>query len=128
SNPVSNPADNITYQLVVTSTFGCQGIDSILVKLYKVAPSIYVPTGFSPNSDGKNDVLKPILLGMRTLNYFRVFDRWGRLVFYTEQKGQGWDGIYKGNQQDPGTFVWMASGATFTGEVIVRKGYAVLIR
>jgi gliding motility-associated-like protein len=93
-----------------------------------VPPSFYVPTGFSPNNDGKNDILKPILLGMKSLNYFRVFDRWGRLLFYTTQKGAGWDGTYKGNPQDPGTYVWMASGATFTGEVIVRKGYAVLLR
>ncbi|MCW3090400.1 MAG: type sorting protein [Ferruginibacter sp.] len=128
SNPVANPAENITYQLTVTSALGCQAMDSIRIKLYKVAPSFYVPTGFSPNGDGKNDFLKPILLGMRSLEYFRIFDRWGRVVFYTNQKGQGWDGSYKGSPQDPGTYVWMASGATFTGEMIVRKGYAVLIR
>jgi gliding motility-associated-like protein len=128
ANPIALPDDNITYQLLVTSISGCQASDSIRIKLYKVPPSFYVPTGFSPNNDGKNDILKPILLGMKSLNYFRVFDRWGRLLFYTTQKGAGWDGTYKGNPQDPGTYVWMASGATFTGEVIVRKGYAVLLR
>ncbi|MEO6547551.1 MAG: PKD domain-containing protein [Ferruginibacter sp.] len=128
ANPVSNPADNITYQLTVTSALGCQSTDSIHIKLFRVLPGFYVPTGFSPNGDGKNDILRPILLGMRTLNYFRVFDRWGRLVFLTDQKGKGWDGNYKGSPQDPGSFVWMASGSTFTGDVIVRRGYAVLIR
>jgi len=128
ANPVALPEDNITYQLLVTSISGCQASDSIRIKLYKVPPSFYVPTGFSPNFDGKNDIIKPILLGMKSLNYFRVYDRWGKLMFFTSQKGAGWDGTFKGNPQDPGTYVWMASGATFTGEVIVRKGYVVLIR
>lgn len=128
SNPVALPEDNITYHLLVTSNAGCKNSDSIRIKLYKVPPSFYVPTGFSPNNDGRNDVLKPILLGMRTLDYFRVFDRWGKLLFSTTQKGRGWDGTFKGAPQDPGTFVWMARGSTFTGEIIIRKGYAVLVR
>ncbi len=128
SNPVALPEDNITYHLLVTSLAGCQQSDSIRIKLYKVPPSFYVPTAFTPNNDHNNDILKPILLGMRSLNYFRVYDRWGKLLFNTSQKGQGWDGTINGNPQDPGTYVWMASGATFTGELIIRKGYAVLIR
>ncbi|MEP7142393.1 MAG: PKD domain-containing protein [Ferruginibacter sp.] len=128
ANPIASPENNITYQLLVTSEAGCQNRDSIRIKLYKVPPSFYVPTAFTPNNDNNNDILKPILLGMRSLNYFRVFDRWGKLVFYTNQKGQGWDGTFKGNPQDPGTYVWMAEGATYTGEVIIRKGYSVLIR
>jgi gliding motility-associated-like protein len=128
SNPVSSPKDNITYNLLVTSTAGCQDNDTINVKVYKVAPSIYVPTAFSPNNDNNNDILKPILLGMRTLNYFRVFDRWGNLVFSTNQKGKGWDGTFKGSPQDLGTFVWMAQGTTYTGQVITLKGYSVLVR
>lgn len=128
ANPVSLPENNITYHLLVTSKAGCQQSDSIRIKLYKVPPSFYVPTAFTPNNDQHNDNLKPILLGMRSLNYFRVYDRWGKLLFNTSQKGQGWDGTLRGNPQDAGTYVWMAAGATFTGEIIVRKGYAVLIR
>ncbi|MEO6497868.1 MAG: T9SS type B sorting domain-containing protein, partial [Mucilaginibacter sp.] len=128
ANPVALPEDNITYHLLVTSLSGCQNRDSIRIKLYKVPPSFYVPTGFTPNNDNNNNILKPILLGMRSLNYFRVYDRWGKLMFYTNQKGLGWDGTFKGNPQDPGTYVWMAEGTTYTGVVIVRKGYAVLLR
>ena len=128
SNPIATPQNNITYHLLVTSTAGCQNTDTINVKVYKVVPSIYVPTAFSPNNDNNNDILKPILLGMKTLNYFRVFDRWGNLVFSTSTKGQGWDGTYKGSPQDLGTFVWMAQGTTYTGEVVTLKGYSVLVR
>lgn len=128
ANPVASPEDNITYHLLVTSAAGCSSTDSIRVKLYKVPPSFYVPTAFSPNNDNINDILKPILLGIKSLNYFRVYNRWGKLLFYTSQKGQGWDGSFKGNLQDPGTYVWMAEGATYAGQKIVRKGYTVLLR
>jgi gliding motility-associated-like protein len=128
SNPVSSPENNITYRLLVTSEAGCRAADTINIKLYKVPPSFYVPSAFSPNNDNNNEILKPILLGMKSLKYFRIFDRWGKLLFYTSQKGRGWDGTFKGTPQDPGTYVWMAEGATYTGEVIVRKGYAVLLR
>ena len=128
ANPVSLPQNDITYKLLVSNATGCQQSDTIRIKVYRVPASFYVPTGFTPNNDNHNDVLRPILLGMRSLNYFRVYNRWGNVVFSTSQKGLGWDGTYKGNLQDPGTYIWMASGITYLGETIVRKGYAVLIR
>ena len=87
-----------------------------------------MPTAFSPNGDGLNDVLRPIALGMRRLRYFKVYNRVGNLVFQTTELGKGWDGYYKGNPQDPGNFVWMAQGETWKGEFITRKGNAVLVR
>ena len=128
ADPIALPEDDITYQLLITNATGCTDSTNIRIKVYKVPPSLYVPTAFSPNYDGKNDILKPILLGMRTLDYFKVFSRSGALLFSTTQKGSGWDGTFRGNPQDPATYVWMARGTTFTGEIIVRKGYAVLIR
>ena len=128
ANPIALPEDNITYHLKVTSGSNCSDTASIRIKLYKVPPSFYVPTGFSPNNDNNNDILKPILLGMRSLDYFKVFNRSGAKLFSTTQKGSGWDGTFKGSPQDPGTYVWIARGSTFTGEIIIRKGYVVLIR
>ena len=87
-----------------------------------------MPTAFSPNNDGRNEILKPIALGMKRLNYFRVYNRAGRLLFSTTRIGEGWDGTYKGNPQDPANYVWMAQGETFKGEMITRKGNAVLVR
>jgi len=65
---------------------------------------------------------------MRSLNYFKVFNRFGELMFYTTEKEKGWDGIYKGKPQDPATFVWMAQGVTYKGKTKTKKGYVVLIR
>lgn len=127
-NPVSLPQDDITYMLTATTTQGCIGTDFINVKLYKVDPDLYVPTAFSPGGDGLNDILKPILLGMRDLHYFKVFNRWGKLLYSTTQKNQGWDGKFNGKGQDAATYIWMAEGVNYKGELRQKKGYTVLIR
>lgn len=128
ANPVATPKDNITYILQGTDQYGCRGTDSINILVYTVDPSFYVPTAFTPNGDNLNDVIKPILLGMRAINYFRVYNRFGELVYETKEKDKGWNGIYKGRPQDSGTYVWMAQGVTYKNQVITRKGFVVLIR
>jgi gliding motility-associated-like protein len=129
ANPVVSPEDSIVYTLKVTTVpEGCIGYDTLKVIVFKVPPSFYVPTAFSPNGDGRNEVLRPIALGMKSVRYFKVFSRAGVLLFSTTEKNKGWDGTYKGNPQDPGTYVWAAEGITYKGESIVRKGTAVLIR
>ncbi len=126
---IARPEKDIVYKLTVTQLpENCIARDSVKIKVFLLPPSFYVPTAFSPNGDGNNDVLKPIALGMKSLKYFKVFNRLGNLVFETTELNKGWDGIYKGNPQDPGTFVWMAQGETYQGEFITRKGTAVLIR
>lgn len=128
-SPVAAPETDIEYKVQITTQLGnCTGRDSVRIKVFLLPPSFYVPTAFSPNADGNNDVLRPIALGIRRLNYFKVFNRLGQLVFSTTEIGKGWDGFYKGNPQDPAGYVWLAEGVTFKGEVITRKGNAVLIR
>ncbi len=123
------PESDITYTLKVTQVpENCTGFDSVRIKVFLLPPSFYVPTAFSPNGDGLNEVLRPIALGMKSIRYFRIYNRNGQLIFSTTEKGKGWDGTYKGNPQDPGNYVWMAQGETWQGELITRKGNAVLIR
>ena len=62
------------------------------------------------------------------LKLFRIYNRWGQLLFTTSEKGKGWDGTFNGSQQDPGTFVWMAEGITYLGEIIKKQGTVVLLR
>lgn len=125
---VATPDDNITYIVQGTDKYGCRGTDSVVLLVYTVDPSMYVPTAFTPNGDNLNDIIKPIMLGMKALNYFRVYNRFGELMYETQEQRKGWDGIYKGKKQDSATFVWMAQGVTYKGEVITRKGFVVLIR
>lgn len=127
-NPLAFPQDNILYKVKVSDAAGCFGKDSINVKLYKIEPDLLVPSGFSPDGDGLNDVFRPIPIGMRSLNAFRVYNRWGQLLFSTSEQGRGWDGKFGGNPQDPATYVWYAEGTDYKNKKIQQKGYVVLIR
>ena len=85
-------------------------------------------TAFTPNDDGLKDVIKPILVGVKKLNYFTFHNRWGQLVFNSSTADKGWDGKVNGNRQDPSGYVFMAEGIDYLGKTIFKKGTFVLIR
>lgn len=118
---------DITYQVITSTIAGCKGEGYVHVKVYN-GPELYVPTGFTPNRDGKNDVFTPFPVGIKSLNYFRVYNRWGQLVFSTSSLYTGWDGTLGGKDQPSGTYVWMAEGVTLQGKLITKKGVVTLIR
>jgi gliding motility-associated-like protein len=131
ANPVATISDAtydaILYTVKASSPEGCSATDDIKVQVYSKGPEIYVPSGFSPNGDGKNDVLQPVLVGISKLTAFTIYNRWGQVLFTTTQPGKGWDGMYKGIKQAPGTYVFTAQGQDYTGKAITRKGTVVLI-
>jgi gliding motility-associated-like protein len=129
-NPIAKITENTQYVLFEQSVAGCKGTDTIDIKVYRVPADLYVPTGFSPNGDGLNDYFRPILLGVRKLNAFYVYNRWGQVVYSSTEVGhnKGWDGTFKGSPQAPGTYVWRAEGISYEGKSLVQKGYVVLIR
>jgi gliding motility-associated-like protein len=95
----------------------------------KFAPiNIYVPKVFTPNNDGTNDLLKPILVGISAFHYFSVYNRWGNLIYTTQDPNQGWDGTFKGVAQPVETYLWIAEGIDVTGKKIVQKGMTSLVR
>lgn len=128
SNPIAFPQESIQYVVKVSNAQGCFDTDTINVKVFKIDPDLLVPTAFSPDNDGTNDVFRPIVIGMKSLDAFRVYNRWGQLVFSTTQTGFGWDGNFKGMPQGAGTYVWYAAGVTYLGKKIERKGTVILIR
>ena len=118
----------ITYVVQATTVQGCTGTDSLTVFVYKTLPDVYIPTAFTPNGDGLNDIFKPVLAGIKQLAYFRVFDRRGQLLYETKQAGKGWDGTLSGMPQPPGTYVYAARAVDYLGKVLDKKGTVVLIR
>lgn len=128
ATPTATPPDDITYTVVGTSEFGCKASDTIAIKLYNVYPGMFVPSAFTPNNDGLNDVIRPVLLGMKELKSFRVYNRYGQLVFETNEQGKGWDGNLNGKPQGVGAYVWVAEGITYLGYVRKQKGTVILIR
>jgi gliding motility-associated-like protein len=127
ADPILRSTIDTTYHVEIKNRFGCVLLDSIKIKYY-TGPDIYVPNAFTPNGDGRNDIFKPILVGISNLNYFRVFNSFGQLVYQTVQSGQGWDGKINGLPSAIGTYAWEAKGVDYTGKTIFRKGTVVLVR
>ena len=118
----------VTYTLTVKNAIGCAASDDIVVRIFKTGPSIFVPNAFTPNNDGLNDILRPILAGFKQLDYFRVYNRFGQLIYQTQRPGDGWDGTFKGMPQDSNTFVYAVEAVDYKGVVVQQKGTFILIR
>ena len=129
-NPVAvyTLEDNIISYLVKAVTpFGCSGTATVKVKVFKTKPDIFVPNAFTPGSS-VNSVFRPIAVGISTLEYFRIYNRHGELVYNTSTIGKGWDGTLNGSPQSSGGYVWMVRATDYLGNVITKKGTMVLIR
>ncbi len=120
-------AGTYTYMVHVTSPYGCSGYDTIIVTVVNQA-AFSVPTAFTPNGDGLNDFFKPVAIGYRGLNYFRVFNRWGEEVFFTTNLETGWDGTNHKKPADMGTYFWEISFKDRFGKDGNMKGDVTLIR
>ncbi len=127
ANPVLTVTSDITFTIIAKTAAGCRGDGTVNVKVFR-GPEIYMPTGFTPNGDGKNDIFKPFTVGITKLNYFKVYNRWGQLLYSTADLNEGWDGRINGTDQRTSTYVWMVQGVARDGRVITKKGTVTLIR
>jgi len=130
ANPIATfnmAIDSIRYFVKATDTAGCYSESSLLVKVFNTLPDIFVPNAFTPGST-RNNIFRPIPVGISSLQYFRVYNRWGQMVYSTSQLGQGWDGTLGGKPLEPDGFVWMVQGITYTGKPVFKKGTVTLIR
>ena len=130
-NPVAlftSLTEDIRYKVIGYSDEGCVDSAFIIVKIYKTRPTVFVPTAFTPNNDGKNDLLRPIAVGIQNIDYFNIYNRWGQLLFSTRINGKGWDGRVNGLLQSSGTFVWTVKATDYNGAAYFQKGVATLIR
>ena len=116
-----------TYYVHVESVYGCTGTDSIKVDVVNEA-AFYVPTAFTPNGDGKNDYFRPLAIGFKNLNYFRIFNRWGQEIYFTNSLEVGWDGNYRNKEAETGTYFWEISFTDRFGKKGFMKGDVTLIR
>ena len=127
ANPIGLLQDDIVYTLTVTTPEGCTDTDDIRITVFKES-RVYVPSGFTPNRDGRNDSFQPHLIGIRNLGYFKVYNRWGQEVFSTQTIGAGWDGRINGLNQPSGVYVWRLQATDYVGKVYEMKGSVTLIR
>jgi gliding motility-associated-like protein len=120
-------ADYSTKYVVTGATIdGCTTTDSIMVYLSSET-LINVPNIFTPGN-GVNNEFKVVRRGLASLNYFRVYNRWGNLVYESSDINKGWDGSYMGTPQPFDVYVYMIQAVTNSGEIINRQGNVTLLR
>ncbi len=116
-----------TYYLTVKDFNSCAGTDSITIKR-KNCIYINIPNAFTPNSDTKNDIFKPVINQAVKDYHFIVFNRFGQKVFETREYDKGWDGTLKGKPQPPGAYVYHIKYNNIFGSETVENGSVLLIR
>jgi gliding motility-associated-like protein len=127
ADPIATLTEDTRYTVTAASSAGCLSSASLTIKVYK-GPAIYVPGAFTPNGDGINDVLVLVAPGIRQLNFFRIFDRWGKQVYYSTSVQATWDGTISGKPVPPGTYVWEIQAIDLSGKTLAQKGTTFLIR
>lgn len=134
SNPnISNPQafiDQTTLYTLTVSDGLCSGSDTVLIKVYDsicASPFVFIPNAFSPNKDGNNDKL--YVRGPFIESFvFRVYDRWGELVWETTNLTEGWDGTLRGKLLDPDVYDYYLQATCVGGLENIIKGNVTLIR
>jgi len=116
------------YWLKVTDNNYCRGTDTIIINPKDCLKGLYVPSAFTPNKDGRNDLLKPFLFGKIKQFHFTIYDRWGLVVFQTEQPGKGWNGEFGGRPQESNIFIWVCTYQLEGEQPKIEKGSFMLIR
>jgi gliding motility-associated-like protein len=136
-DPVFNYGQSQDYTIVLTSPAGCITVDTVRVNVINstndIRSDLYVPNAWSPNMDGSNDELYPFLINIKILKYFRVFNRWGQLMFeikdYTPSNHlKGWDGLWKGVPQPMDVYTWTVEAYGVDGRHFKKAGNAMLLR
>ena len=126
-DPTAMITENQTYMMKTFTEEGCFAFDTIHIKVFTTAPDIFVPNAFTPGGT-TNNIFRPIPVGISKIEFFRVYNRNGMLVYNTSQIGIGWDGNLNGKPQPVGGYVWMVQGTDYTGKLVSKKGTVVLIR
>jgi gliding motility-associated-like protein len=126
-NPIATLDTDQKYNLYSVTGKGCESRSSITIKRVK-GPALYIPTAFTPNGDGLNDILNVVPVGIRHFKFFAVFNRFGERIFFTTSSYDGWNGTVNGVAANPGTYVAYAEAIDYTNKPIMNKTTVVLIR
>ncbi len=131
------PLESQVYTLTVFDVNGCSSTDDILVEIDKNR-NVFIPNAFSPNGDGNNDTFKPYVgPGVSNVNFMRVFDRWGEILFSSDNltnvylpddlDQSGWDGTLNGQRMNPGVYVYIMEVQFVDGTVLLYRGDVTLL-
>ncbi|MFI5196482.1 MAG: PKD domain-containing protein [Chitinophagales bacterium] len=133
ANPVASMSVTTTYVVTVTTDFGCRSSDSVTIHLYCDNNQVFIPNSFTPNGDGENDVFYPRGTGVSMIKSFRIYNRWGQLLFERDNirindASNAWDGSYGGATPRPDVYVYIVDAICETGQPLFIKGDVTIIR
>jgi gliding motility-associated-like protein len=123
-----NPNQNVCIRVRVLGSIACQQAEANFCETTLLPDvGIFVPNTFTPNADGKNDILKVYGNYIKSMN-LQIYNQWGEKVFETIDINGGWDGNYKGKPQPVGVYIYVLRVETTQGEIVNKKGSVNLIR
>lgn len=129
-NPVASPIETTTYIATYTDINGCVVTDSLIIEVRQVLceePEIFIPTGFSPNGDQKNDVLYVRGNSIERM-YLALYNRWGELVFESTNKDIGWNGTFKGKPATADVYTYYLEIICFDKSEFKKQGNITLLK
>ena len=127
SNPIVHPIYTTKYTVYVKNQYGCKAQDTALVYVDPTAHDL-MPTSFTPNNDGLNDVFRAVNLRYEKMIEFTIYNRWGKLLFQTSDKNTGWDGTFNGAAQQTDVYYYHILFEKPDGKLMDIKGDVTLIR
>lgn len=126
-NPFASPTVTTTYTLIAIDENGCVAQDNVTVDVF-IDTLLWLPNAFTPDGDGNNDLFLVYGKNFKTIE-FKVFNRWGELLFATNNPSQGWDGKYKNKEMNPGVYVYTIQASYINDfESRLQRGSFVLVR
>lgn len=128
NRPCLQPLVPASYNLSVSDVLGCFTTDADYIIDIHPETFIAMPTTFTPNGDGNNDVIYVEGWGIKQLLEFRIFNRWGEEIFLSQDEEHGWDGHYKGVLQNNDVYAYVVKVLTWRDEVKTLEGYINLMR
>lgn len=126
-NPTTNALVSTTYFLTTYSDHNCAATDAVHVEVTNYF-DIWIPQAFSPNGDGLNDKIRFFSRGIADVLEFKIFNRWGEMVYSGNDLNDGWDGIYKGFPAPLGVYVYYIRAEKYLGGIYEKQGNITLIR
>jgi len=126
-NPTFDSKENNDYLIDISTDNNCNFTDTLQVYVFDHI-DILVPEAFSPNGDGSNDKLPFFAVGISSFTVFRIFNRWGQLLFESFDENNYWDGTFNGILQPIDAYVWIAEAIGTDGKQLKRRGQSILIR
>lgn len=133
SSPVATPKIQTLYVVKVANTWGCVAFDTVVLKLQCAVSNVHIPNAFTPGIDGKNDIFYVKGSGVNVIRHFRIYNRWGQLIFERnnigiDDRSAGWDGKYRGQYVETGAYVYVAQMECSSGELFTFKGTVTVVK